>query len=82
MKKEDLQLIELEPQQVLSEKFFRHEYVIDRIALLRARPELVAKIASISMRFRAESAKLEAQMLELEAKKLMEMSETIQKMTG
>jgi hypothetical protein len=80
MHKEEMKLIELDPQQVLSERFFQHEYVIDRIALLRARPELVSKIASISMRFRAETVKLQAQMLELESKKLMEMSETFKEM--
>lgn len=77
MERDEMKLMELAPEQIVSEKFWRHEYVIDRIFLMRAPIEKLTQVAQISMRYRAEETKLKAQMLELESRKLNEMSKII-----
>ncbi len=77
MEKEEMKLMELGSGQMLSEKFWRHEYVIDRIFLMRAPIDQLTRVAQVSMRYRAEDAKLRAQMLELESNKFAELSKII-----
>ena len=70
MKAGDLKLTDLAAEQSLAEIMPWKEYVIDRVFLLKAKPEIIAKMASLSMKFRAEAAKLEAQ-------KFIEMSKVV-----
>lgn len=73
MKTEDMKLTDLAADQTIAELVPWKEYVIDRLFLLKAKDELVTQIASISMKYRAEAAKLES-------KKFMEISEVNEKM--
>jgi hypothetical protein len=77
MDRDEMKLMELESEQLVSEKFWKHEYVIDRVFLMRADISQISKIAQVSLRYRAKEAKLRAEMLNIESQKFEELSKMI-----
>lgn len=77
MDRDDMKLMELESEQIVSEKFWKHEYVIDRVFLMRADISQISKIAQVSLRYRAQEAKLRAEMLNVQSKKFEELAKMI-----